>query len=48
MLVFNRKLRRNKTKANNRTSAAVADLFIRNVEIRKFTSLLAGQKGVCP
>lgn len=48
MLVFNIKLRKNKTKANNRISADIADLFIRNVEIRKFTSLLAGQKGVCP
>jgi hypothetical protein len=42
------KLRTNKTSTNRRTSAAVADLFIRNVEPRKFMSLLAGQQGVCP
>ncbi|WP_255345007.1 hypothetical protein [Anabaena sp. PCC 7108] len=42
------KLRRNKTSANNRISAANAKFFLRNVEIGKFMSLLAGQTGVCP
>ncbi len=48
MIVFNMKLRTHKTSTNRRTSAAVAALFIRNVEARKFMSLLAGQKGVYP
>lgn len=48
MLVFNIKLRSNKSSINSRISAANADLFIRSVETRKFTSLQAGQKGVCP
>jgi hypothetical protein len=48
MLVFDIKLRSNKTRINSRISAATTALLIRNVEARKFASLLAGQKGVYP
>lgn len=48
MLVFNIKLRSSKTRINSRISAVTTALLIRNVETRKFTSLLAGQKGLCP
>lgn len=48
MLVFNIKLRSNKTRINSRAYAATTALFIRSVETRKFMSLLAEQKGVCP
>lgn len=48
MLVFNIKLRTDKTRINSRISAANTALLIRNVETRKFASLLAGQKGVYP
>ncbi len=48
MLVFNIKLRSSKTRINSRISAVNTALLIRNVETRKFASLLVGQKGVCP
>ena len=41
MLVFNRKLRTNKNRDNNRISAANTSKFTRNVETGKFMSLLA-------
>ncbi|GEM_PF-1800947 len=44
MLVFNIKLRSYKIRINSRISAATTALFIRNVETRKFASLLAGQR----
>lgn len=48
MLVFNIKLRKDKTRINSRIIAATTALLNRNVETRKFTSLLAEQMGLYP
>jgi len=47
MLVFNIKLRSNKTSFNRRISAITTALFFRNVET-KFDVSTSGTKGVCP
>jgi len=47
MLVFNIKLRGNKTIINCRTSAVTIALFIRNLGTEFFLSPLAVFKGVC-
>lgn len=44
MLVFNIKLRSNKTSLNRRISAITTALFFRNVETKNLMSLYLGQK----